>query len=155
MNKLREAGFLITKIHQLSQRIFSNLLEEYEIHEITAAQGRILFPLWKKDNLSFQDLKKKTLLSKSTLSYFLDQLEEAGFIERIQSKSDKRSINVKLKSVNNELKQKFIDVSNQMKEIYYNKFSEKEIDEFEGYLTCILDNLMINNKKNKDKKKFF
>lgn len=147
MDKLREGGFLVTKIHQLSQRVFSDLLTECDVHEITAAQGRILFPLWKHDNLSFQELKKKTLLSKSTLSYFLDQLEVAGYIERIQSKADKRSINVKLKSVNNELKKKFLDVSNQMKEIYYNKFSEKEIDEFEGYLTRILDNLMINRKK--------
>jgi DNA-binding MarR family transcriptional regulator len=147
MDKLREGGFLVTKIHQLSQRVFSDLLTECDVHEITAAQGRILFPLWKHDNLSFQELKKKTLLSKSTLSYFLEQLEVAGYIERIQSKADKRSINVKLKSVNNELKKKFLDVSNQMKEIYYNKFSEKEIDEFEGYLTRILDNLMINRKK--------
>jgi len=149
MENLRESGFLITKIHQLSQRIFSNLLEEYEIHEITAAQGRILFPLWKDNNLSFQDLKNKILLSKSTLSYFLDQLEEAGFIERIHSEDDKRTINIKLITIDADLKKKFIDVSNKMKQIYYKDFSEQQIDDFESYLRRILQNLMVYNKKKK------
>jgi DNA-binding MarR family transcriptional regulator len=151
MEKLRKGGFLVSKIHQLSQQVFSNLLDKWEVNEITAAQGKILFPLWNKDNLSFQELKKKTLLSKSTLSYFLDQLEEAGFIERVHSKSDKRSINIKLTSINEDLKEKFIEVSNKMKEIYYRDFSEQEIDKFEAYLTRILENLTFSNKKRKSK----
>ena len=151
MEKLRKGGFLVSKIHQLSQQIFSKLLDKCEVHEITAAQGKILFPLWNKDNLSFQELKKRTLLSKSTLSYFLDQLEEAGYIERVHSKSDKRSINIKLTSIDEDLKEKFIEVSNKMKEIYYRDFSEQEIDKFEAYLTRILENLTFSNKKRKSK----
>lgn len=147
MEKLRGGGFLVSRIHQLSQRIFSNLLDEYNIHEITAAQGRILFPLWKQDNLSFQELKKKTLLSKSTLSYFLDQLEEAGFIERVHSEDDKRTITIKLITINKGVKDKFINVSNRMKEIYYKNFSEQQIDDFEDYLNSILHNLSLYNKK--------
>jgi len=149
MDKLRQGGFLVTKIHQLSQRIFANLLEQCEVHEITAAQGRILFPLWNQDILSFQELKKKTLLSKSTLSYFLDQLEKAGYIERIHSEDDKRTINVKLTKIDEELKEKFLDVSIKMKEVYYNSFYEKEIDDFEDYLKRILHNLMTYNNKKK------
>ena len=149
MEKLTEGGFLVTKIHQLAQRVFSNLLDEYDIHEITAAQGRILFPLWKHDNLSFQELKKKTLLSKSTLSYFLDQLEEAGFIERIHSEDDKRTIKIKLAVMDRGVKEKFINVSNRMKEIYYMNFSEQQIDGFEDNLNRILHNLMLYDKKKK------
>jgi DNA-binding MarR family transcriptional regulator len=59
MEKLRKGGFLITKIRQLSQQIFDKLLKEYKIDEISAAQGRVMFPLWRQDNISFQDLKKK------------------------------------------------------------------------------------------------
>ena len=149
MDKLREGGFLVTKIHQLSQRVFSNLLTEYDIHEITAAQGRILFPLWKQDNLSFQELKNKTLLSKSTLSYFLNQLEEMGFIERIHSEDDKRTIKIKLAVMDRGVKEKFINVSNRMKEIYYMNFSEQQIDGFEDNLNRILHNLMLYDKKKK------
>jgi DNA-binding MarR family transcriptional regulator len=149
MEELKGGGFLVTKIHQLSQRIFSNLLDKFDIHEITAAQGRILFPLWKQDELSFQELKKKTLLSKSTLSYFLDQLEEAGFIERIHSENDKRIIKIKLVVIDKGVQEKFIGVSNRMKEIYYKNFSEQQINDFEENLNRILRNLMQYNRKKK------
>ncbi len=141
MEKLRQGGFLITKIHQLSQRVFEKLLKKYEIDEITPAQGRVLFPLWLKDNISFQDLKSKAMLSKATLSYMLDTLEKAGHIQRIRSENDKRTIYVKLTKKNKELMDKYIHVSNAMEELYYSGFSENEIDEFENKLRRLLDNL--------------
>ncbi|MFX1452007.1 MAG: MarR family winged helix-turn-helix transcriptional regulator, partial [Promethearchaeota archaeon] len=69
-------------------QVFDKLLDDYEISEITAAQGRVMFPLWQNDNISFQTLKKKTILSKATLSYMLDKLEDAGHIERVRSEED-------------------------------------------------------------------
>jgi DNA-binding MarR family transcriptional regulator len=117
------------------------LLKKYEIQEITAAQGRVIFPLWQKDNLSFQELKKETLLSKATLSYMLDQLESTGYIERIRSQNDKRTLHIKLTKFDKDLQEKFIEVSKAMKSIFYNSFSEKEIEEFENYLKKVLKNL--------------
>jgi DNA-binding MarR family transcriptional regulator len=117
------------------------LLKKYEIQEITAAQGRVIFPLWQKDNLSFQELKKETLLSKATLSYILDQLESNGYIERIRSQNDKRTLHIKLVKFDKDLQEKFIEVSKAMKSIFYNSFSEKEIEEFENYLKKVLKNL--------------
>lgn len=141
MEKLREGGFLISKIRQLSERIFAKLLRDYQAIEINPAQGRVMFPLWKKDNISFHELKEKTLLSKATLSHSLDNLEEAGYIKRVPSPKDKRAINIKLTEKNKELQDKFIQVSNQMKDIYYEDFTEEDINEFEGYLRRLLSNL--------------
>ena len=141
MEKLREGGFLISKIRQLSERIFAKLLRDYEAIEINPAQGRVMFPLWKKDDISFHELKEKTLLSKATLSHLLDNLEKAGYIKRIPSPNDKRTINIKLTEKNTELQDKYIQVSNQMKNIFYRDFTEEDIDEFEGYLRRLLNNL--------------
>ena len=147
MEKLREGGFLITKIRQVSQQIFNKLLKEYKIEEISAAQGRVMFPLWREDNISFQDLKRKAMLSKATLSYMLDKLEEAGHIERVRSEEDKRIIYIKLTKRNKELQDKYLQVSNAMNNLFYKGFSEEEIDEFESYLTRLLENLTTLNKK--------
>ena len=49
--KRSEGGFLVSKIHQLSRRIFNKLLKEQGI-TFNSAQGRILFVLWKKDAAS-------------------------------------------------------------------------------------------------------
>jgi DNA-binding MarR family transcriptional regulator len=147
MEKLREGGFLITKIRQLMLRVFDKLLEDNQINEITIAQGRVMFPLWQKDNISFQALKKKTMLSKATLSYMLDKLEDAGYIERIRSEKDKRIIFIKLTKKNEELQGKFVKVSKEMTDLYYEGFSDKEMDELENYLRRVLDNLTNYDKK--------
>jgi len=122
------------------------LLKECDIREITIAQGRVLFPLWQKNTLSFQELKQKTLLSKATLSYMLDQLEAGGHVERIRSENDKRTILVKLTKKEKDLMDKFIEVSNLMNSKFYEGFSEKEIDKFENFLKRLLQNLTNYNK---------
>jgi len=143
MEKLREGGFLMAKIRKLSERIFSKLLRDFKVTEISAAQGRVIFPLWQKekDDISFQELKKHTALSKATLSNRLDRLEEGGHIKRVRSEKDKRTIYIKLTKKNKALQDKFIQVSNEMGDIFYKDFSEKEMDEFESYLRKLLDNL--------------
>ncbi|GAH95491.1 unnamed protein product [marine sediment metagenome] len=71
----------------------------------------------------------------------MDNLEEAGYIKRVPSPKDKRTINIKLTEKNKELQDKYIQVSEQMKDIYYKDFTEEDIDEFEGYLRRLLNNL--------------
>ena len=46
---------------------------------------------------------------------------------------------------------KFSQVSNEMKDIYYKGFSEEEIDEFENYLRRLLENLSIYIEEKKKK----
>ncbi len=141
MVDLREGGFLISKIQKLSSRIFAKLLREFKSIEINPAQGRVLFPLWLQDNLTFHELLERTSLSKATLSHLLDKLEKAGHIKRVRSKEDKRTINVKLTKKNNQLQDKYIQVSNKMNKLFYEGFSEEEKNEVEDYLRRLLTNL--------------
>jgi len=145
MEKLKEGGFLISKIHQLSGRIFAKLLKDYDIKELSPAQGRIMFPLWRSKNLSFQELLEKTSLSKSTLSKMLYNLENLGFIRKIQSKDDKRTILIQLSKTSATFQEKYIEVSKEMTKVFYNKFSEKEVNTLENYLRRILENLKMYN----------
>ena len=147
MEKLSEGGFLISKIHQLSGRIFAQLLKDFNINELTPAQGRIMFPLWRQKNLTFQDLLEKTLLSKSTLSKMLSNLEKIGFVKRIQSKDDKRTILIQLSKDSKTFQERYIEVSKEMTKIFYNKFTDKEILSFENYLMRILENLKMHTIK--------
>lgn len=135
-----EGGFLISKIHQLSGRIFNRLLREHGI-EFNSAQGRILFVLWERDGIPIKELSKKTQLSKSTLTSMLDRLEGAGHIVRDPSSEDRRIILVRLTEENKRQKDKYDLVSGEMIELYYEGFIWKEIEEFEGYLRRILENL--------------
>ena len=109
--------------------------------DINPAQGRVMFPLWLQDNLSFQDLLERTSLSKATLSHLLNNLEKTGHITRVPSEEDKRTVNVILTKNDKQLQDKYIQVSNKMTKLFYNGFSEEEIDEIEDYLRRLLNNL--------------
>jgi DNA-binding MarR family transcriptional regulator len=142
MKGKREGGFLIAKIHQLSQRIFAKLLKEYNIEELNPAQGRIMFVLWQKDKIPIHELVKRTQLTKSTLTSTLDRLEEAGFLKRVPSEEDRREILIELTDIEENLQKKYVDVSQEMNDLFYNKFEERERDEFEDYLRRLLNNLI-------------
>lgn len=136
-----QGGFLIAQIHQRSGRIFTKKLKEHQIDEINPAQGRILFPLWRKDGISIQELSQITSLGKSTLTGMLDRLEADGFINRVPSKEDRRKILIVLTDKDKAMRQVYDDVSQEMLDLFYQGFSEPETAAFETYLQRILENL--------------
>jgi DNA-binding MarR family transcriptional regulator len=148
MSRQREAGILIAKIHQLSGRIFNQKLKNNKLDKLNPAQGRIMFVLWNKNSLPIHELSKETQLSKSTLTSMLDRLEEAGYIKRSPSKKDRRKIIINLIKVDKEFEQNYINVSNEMLNLFYNGFSEEEIDRFESFLKRLLNNLLEFEAKN-------
>jgi len=141
MMSQREGGFLSTQIHHLGRRVFSELLRKHDI-EIGPGQGRILFALWQQDNVPINDLSKRTLLRKSTLSELLDSLEEAGYIRREQSDEDRRKTMILLTEKTRKLQSTYIKLSADMTKIFYKGFTPEEIDELEAYLHRILKNLV-------------
>ncbi len=141
MMSQREGGFLITKIHHLGRRVFAELLKQKEI-EIGPGQGRVLFALWERDEVPINDIAKRTLLRKSTLSELLDNLEESGYIDRVQSKEDRRKVLIRTTEKTNKLQKAYIDLSVAMTKLFYDNFTSEEIDQFESYLKRVLENLV-------------
>ncbi len=142
----RRGGFLVTQIHHLGRRVFSELLKEHGL-EIGPGQGRILFALWQKDGIPINELIRKTLLRKSTLSELLDNLEDAGHVKRVQSDEDRRKVLIELTDKTRQMLKVYIDVSVEMTNIFYKGFQTEEIDQFESYLQRVLDNLVKQEEK--------
>lgn len=141
MNSAREGGSLVSRVHQLSGRVFARVLKEHGIDELNPAQGRILFELWKEDGLSQAELASRTRLDKSTLALMLDRLEEAGQIERIKDEADARRRIVRATKANRALHGAYDAASREMTEIFYGDIGEAEADRFERTLRRILGNL--------------
>ncbi len=141
MERRSEGGFLISKIHQLSRRIFNRLLREHSI-EFNSAQGRILFVLWERDGIPIKELSEKTQLSKSTLTSMLDRLEREGHIAREPSGKDRRVVLVRLTEENKQQRRLYDKVSEEMTGLFYEGFTWEEIMEFENYLRRVFENLV-------------
>jgi MarR family transcriptional regulator, organic hydroperoxide resistance regulator len=141
MNVTYEGSFLIARIHQTSGRIFETILHRYDLSEISPAQGRILFVLWKNDNVPIQELVRQTSLSKSTLTTMLDRLQEQGLVVRVPSDRDRREILIRLAPRDQSLRDAYARVSDQMTAISLVGFEEREIRDLEEKLRRILKNL--------------
>lgn len=140
MSKKRDGGYLISQIHQLTGRLFSKKLKDYQI-DINHAQGRIIFALWKNDQIPINDLSKETALSKSSLTTMLDRLEKSGHIIRKQSDTDKRITIICLTSKSSSLRSDYQKISAEMIDLFYKNFTDDEISQFESSLKKILTNL--------------
>lgn len=138
-----KGGFYITQIKQLQDRIFERLLLENGI-EISGGQGRILFILWKTDNLTISEISEKTSLAKNTVSVVINGMVNKGIVERNINPHNRRQTIVSLTAYAKSLQEKYEMVSQQMNVLFYQGFSEKEQRQFEQYLARILETLIEN-----------
>lgn len=136
-----KGGFLISRIKQVSGRLFDRMLAEADVDAFNGAQGRILYILWQGDGLTISQISAQTSLANTTLTSMLDRMEQSGLIVRSPSPSDRRALLIHLTDNAKSLQQDYNRISQQMNELYYLGFTEAEILQFEGYLTRVLNNL--------------
>ena len=138
-----KGGFYITQIKQLQDRIFERLLLENGI-EISGGQGRILFILWKTDNLTISEISEQTSLANNTVSVVINGMVNKGIVERNINSANRRQTIVSLTEYAKSLQDRYEAVSWQMNALFYRGFSEKEQEQFEQYLVRILETLTEN-----------
>ena len=120
-----KGGFYITQIKQLQDRIFDRLLFENGI-EISGGQGRILFILWKTDNLTISEISEKTSLAKNTVSVVINGMVNKGIVDRNINPENRRQTIVSLTEYAKSLQEKYEIVSQQMNILFYQGFSEDD-----------------------------
>ena len=136
-----QAGFLISQIKLIGGRVFEKILARENISEFNGAQGKILYVLWQRDNISIIELSKLVGLANTTLTSMLDRMEEADLIKRLPDPDDRRKNLIALTDKANSLRGKYDQVSQEMNEVYYKDFTEEEIIIFERYLQRVLKNV--------------
>ena len=135
-----EGGTLISQIHQISQRVWYDVLSHNGLSDLAGARGRVIFALWNEDNIPIKKLVEKTSLDKATLTGIIDRLERDGYVKRIPSPDDKRATLISRTGKDEIFKSKIPEVSKQQNKLFYKGFSTSEIKEFEEYLQRILQN---------------
>lgn len=135
-----KGGFYITQIKQLQDRIFERLLLQNGI-EISGGQGRILFVLWKKEHLTITEISEQTSLAKNTVSVVIDGMVQKGMVTREINPENRRQTIISLTEYAGSLREKYEDVSQQMNTLFYRGFTDTEREEFERYLSRIVNTL--------------
>lgn len=135
-----KGGFYITQIKQLQDRIFERMLLQNGI-EISGGQGRILFILWKKENLTITEISEQTSLAKNTVSVVIEGMVQKGIVTREINPENRRQTIISLTEYARSLREKYEDVSQQMNVLFYRGFTDIEREEFERYLSRIVNTL--------------
>ncbi len=134
-------GFYITQIKQLQERIFESMLSDAGL-ELSGGQGRILFVLWKRDRLTVGEIGRETSLAKNTVSAVVDGMVRKGILERAVNPDNRRETIISLTEYAKGMQERYEEVSQRMNELFYQGFTEKEREQFEGYLARIRDTLV-------------
>lgn len=136
-----EAGIKISQINQMTSRVIDRLIAENGTDAFSAAQGKVLSVLWDHDGIIIQELAGRTGLAQNTLTSMLDRLEKADLCERRPDPSDRRKTRICLSEKGRTLRPVFESVTEQMFELYFDGFSEKDIHTFETLLDRVIANL--------------
>lgn len=131
----------MSQIQHLSGRVFEKLLKESGVDIFNGPQGRILYVLWEKGQLTITEIGRLTSLAKTTLTGMLDRMEAQGLIERIPDRKNRRQIFISVTEKAKGYREKYNWISDKMSEIFYEGFTDDEITDFESKLRRIIKNL--------------
>ncbi|MCI9168687.1 MAG: MarR family transcriptional regulator [Dorea sp.] len=140
-----QGGNMVSRIKQLSSRIFERILSEQNIDAFNGAQGRILYVLWQEENISLKELSDRTGLAATTLTSMVDRMESSGLVCRVPDQRDRRKTLLLLTEKARSLEVDYMAVSGQMSEIFYAGFSDEEIRLCEAMLERIYENLKLHD----------
>jgi MarR family 2-MHQ and catechol resistance regulon transcriptional repressor len=84
---------LLAETYQAFERLSGGHVRELGL---TPAQFDIVVTLGNTPGMSFRDLGERTLITKGTLTGVVDRLETRGLVERVASRTDRRSMTVRL-----------------------------------------------------------
>ena len=138
-----QAGFMISKIKRIGDRIFQKMLEDAGISEFNGAQGKLLYILWQRDGISAAELASQAGLAVTTLTSMLDRMEGAELLRREPDPNDRRKTRIVLTERVRGMKGEYDRLSEGMTELYLRGFSPAETAFFEQYLERVLNNLEV------------
>lgn len=93
-------------------RQYRPLLKDFDL---TYPQFIVLLALYEQDDISLKELGEKTLFDSGTLTPLVQKLEAKEFLKRVSIKEDERVKKVILTDKALEIKEKVIDLPNQLR----------------------------------------
>jgi len=104
--------FSLYSVANALTRQYRPLLKNFDL---TYPQFIVLLALYEEDDISLKELGEKTLFDSGTLTPLVQKLESKDFLKRVSIKEDERVKKVILTEKALEIKEKVIDLPNQLR----------------------------------------
>ena len=140
---MKYCHLLAHHIRLLNGRIFQKLLSRDPEALYRSEQGKILAVLWNSETgcATATDIALATGLANNTLTTMIKKLEKQNLVIVSPCGKDRRKKYLVLTELGQSQKKVSDRVSQELDSIYYEGFSDEEINQFEGFQERILANL--------------
>jgi DNA-binding MarR family transcriptional regulator len=116
-------------------------LKRLGIDGLAPSHGAILYHLFNNDQVTMKDLAKAVRRDKSTVTALVGKLAANGYVEKISSTQDQRTVYVRLSAKGQTLQPAFEDVSRNLIDRIWHGVDEAEQQELVRLLKKIRGNL--------------
>lgn len=108
----KQLCFSLYSVTNALTRQYRPLLKEFDL---TYPQFVVLLALYEQDNIALKELGEKTLFDSGTLTPLVQKLEAKAFLNRVSIAEDERVKKVILTDKARALKEKIVDLPNQIR----------------------------------------
>lgn len=138
-NKHDDIGYLI---HQIDNRIKTNIDNHFKVHDLTFSQSQVLHLLEKNGgSMSQKQLQTQMNVSHPTMVGLVQRLESNCFVTTETDSQDRRNKIVIITEEATNFKNEMIRSREKLHKTMFSSFSENEKDTLKEMLNRILDNI--------------
>jgi len=122
-------GFLVGSLAKRSAARFMQLMQQEGI-DIGLSGWIVLSRLWEEDGLTQQDISDRSGVAKPNISTYIDNLEKANYVVRVDDATDRRNYRIQMTQKAKNLKDKCQSLAQQSNNEAMENLSEPEREQF-------------------------
>ncbi|MDC7219937.1 MAG: MarR family transcriptional regulator [Spirochaetales bacterium] len=133
---------LVSRVNEASRDYLQKALIERNLEGIVPAHGQVFFPLFSRGGpLNLKEIVRLSGRAKSTVTGMVQTLEKYGYVKRLDSPEDRRSVVLALTEKGAEVETVFHEISKDLLELVYRDVSREEQEILIKLLYRVEDNL--------------
>lgn len=133
--------YISIKIHKTDLQLTSFIKSKLEPYNLAPEQNLIMMLLWEKDGLTQNQLVESLNKDKTNIARMASNLENKGFIKRINCEDDRRSVRLYLTEAGKDLGEKVIPIAEEFNDIICKGISGDDLLQLESILAKININI--------------
>ena len=133
--------YFISKTKKKMVKFIEKKLEEKGLEELIPSHGNVLTALYENDGmLTMKEIANRIGKDKSTVTPLVEKLLKLGYVEKEKSQKDKRITYIRLTEKGRRIESKYNEISSDVRDTAYRKFSDEEKETFLRLLKKLSDN---------------
>lgn len=122
-----EIGYLLAQLTRIWNQKFIDILRSEGYYNLKPSFCSIFFPLFEQDGQSSAEILKSSKITKQTVSIYVSELRQRGYIKLVQDENDKRIRRIYLTAKGSMLKRVFESANKKIGKDLFRSINNQEV----------------------------